>query len=298
MILQKVVVCQRDFIIKPSRLLLAALLSAALMGGAAEARGGGGRTQSSRSVTVPLQFDGDFPVIIVKVNGHKVPVTIDLAQIAALSLHQSTVEEVKAVTVVDSHAVGDPDGKAPVPLLKVQHLEIGGMTFTNVEGYIDVRAPAAQTSTTPQGVIGLRLLQSFKVVLDYKHKSITFIQSSRFAAESDACTGAKVPFMPEWHGVPVARAHTNLGDLILVWDTGAARGVVRKTAVEDLHATVSNQLLSLQHVNFGDTDVGAMDFHVVDYPQLPGTDGFVGDDFFANHVVCIDFPGTRLLVRR
>ena len=127
------------------------------------------------------------------------------------------------------------------------------MMFSNVDGYIDARAPATQTATTPQGVIGMTLLRSFKVVLDYKHKSITFIQSSRIAAESAACTGTQVPFMPEWHGVPVAKAHT---------------------------------------------DIGAMDFHVIDYAQLPGTDGFVGNDFFANHVVCMDFPGTRLLVRR
>jgi hypothetical protein len=104
--------------------------------------------------------------------------------------------------------------------------------------------------------------------------------------------------MPEWHGAPVAKAHTDLGDLILVWDTGAARGVIRKKSADDLHASVSDQIVSLPHLNFGDIDVGAMDFHVVDYAQLPGTDGFVGDDFFANHVVCIDFPGSRFLIRR
>jgi hypothetical protein len=85
--------------------------------------------------------------------------------------------------------------------------------------------------------------------------------------------------MPEWHGAPVTKAHTDLGDLILVWDTGAARGVIRKKSADDLHATVSNQIVSLPHLNFG------------------GTDGFVGGDFFASHVVCIDFPGSRLLVR-
>jgi hypothetical protein len=108
----------------------------------------------------------------------------------------------------------------------------------------------------------------------------------------------RVPFMPEWHGAPVAKAHTDLGDLILVWDTAAARGVIRKKSAEDLHATVSNQIVSLSHLNFGDTDLGAMDFHVLDYAQLPGTDGLVGDDFFARHVVCIDFPGKQFLVRR
>jgi len=61
---------------------------------------------------------------------------------------------------------------------------------------------------------------------------------------------------------------------------------------------VSDQIVSLSHLNFGETDLGAMDFHVIDYSQLPGTDGFIGDDFFATHVVCVDFPGKQFLVRR
>jgi hypothetical protein len=270
----------------------------AIMDTAAAAHGGGGRSQTAPSVTVPLLFDGDFPVIVVRINGHKVPVTIDLAQVAPVSLLQSTVDEVKAVAVADSHAVADAPAGSVVPLVKVQRIEIGGMVFSNVDGYIDARAPAMLTPTTPQGVIGFTLLRSFKVILDYKHKFITFIQGSRLAAESDACIGMKVPFMPEWRGAPIAKAHTDLGDLILVWDTGAAHGVIRKKSAADLHATVSNQIVSLAHVNFGDTDLGAMDFRVVDYVQLAGTDGFIGGDFFANHIVCIDFPGTRLLIRR
>jgi hypothetical protein len=85
-------------------------------------------------------------------------------------------------------------------LIKVQHIEIGGMMFSNVDGYIDARAPATQTATTPQGVIGMTLLRSFKVVLDYKHKSITFIQSSRIAAESAACTARRYPSCPSGMG--------------------------------------------------------------------------------------------------
>jgi hypothetical protein len=265
---------------------------------AAGSRGGGGRSHTAESVTVPLQFDGGFPVIMVKINGHKVPMTIDLVQIAPVSLLQSAVDEVKPVAVVDNHAAPDAPANSVPSLIKIQHLEIGGMRFSNVDGYVDTRVPATQTSVTPQGVIGWTLLRSFKVMLDYKHKSITFIQKSPSVAESDGCGGTPVPFLPEWHGAPVAKARTDLGDLILVWDTGVARGVIRRKAADDLHATESNQTVSFPHLNFGDTDLGATAFQVVDYAQLPGTDGFIGGDFFANHVVCIDFPENRVLVRR
>jgi hypothetical protein len=57
--------CRRNKIIKATSLLLASLVSTALFATSAVARGGGGRSHAEPSVTVPLQFDGAFPVIIV-----------------------------------------------------------------------------------------------------------------------------------------------------------------------------------------------------------------------------------------
>jgi hypothetical protein len=70
---------------------------------------------------------------MVKINGHKVPMTIDLVQIAPVSLLQSAVDEVKPVAVVD-HASPDAPANSVPSLIKIQHLEIGGMMFSNVDG--------------------------------------------------------------------------------------------------------------------------------------------------------------------
>jgi hypothetical protein len=87
----------------------------------AEARGGGGRSRAAQSVTVPLQFD-----------------------------------VIKAAVVIVNHAVSDATANS-VPLVKVQHIEIGAMMFSNVDGFVDARVPATLMPTTPQGVIGLGL---------------------------------------------------------------------------------------------------------------------------------------------
>jgi hypothetical protein len=129
-------------------------------------------------------------------------------------------------------------------------------------------------------------------------KSMTFIQNRTSFAENDNCTGVTLPFLAEWNGVPVAKARADFGDLVLVWDTGAAVSVIRRKAAEDANATISNQSVSIQHLRLGDTDFGPIDLRVFDYAARAGTDGFIGHDFFANHVVCIDFPGKRILVRR
>jgi hypothetical protein len=261
---------------------------------------GGGRSQSAQSVTVPLQFDGDFPVVMAKINGQKLLLMIDLGQAAPLVLFQSAMDTVKPIAVDSKYKFPDAAGNlVEVPMFKVQRIDIGGITFTEVEGYVDSRKPSAQTSpSTSQGMIGFMLLRSLKVVLDYRHHKMTLIQSRGSFAENDDCRGTAVPLLPGWHDAPVAKAHTNLGDLVLVWDTGATLSVIRKKTADDANATISNQSVSIQHLSLGSTDFGPMDLRVFDYSEPAGTDGFIGYDFFSNHVVCVDFPGKRLLVQR
>jgi len=53
-----------------------------------------------------------------------------------------------------------------------------------------------------------------------------------------------------------------------------------------------------KHLWLGDIDFGPWQFDVVDLTLPPGFDGFMGYNFFAKHVVCMDFPGRRLLVQK
>jgi hypothetical protein len=47
--------------------------------------------------------------------------------------------------------------------------------------------------------------------------------------------------------------------------------------------------LQSKRLMLGDNDFGPWRFEVWDI-SLPGFGGFIGHDFFAEHVVCIDFP--------
>jgi hypothetical protein len=265
----------------------------------AAARGGGGRSQAAQSITVPLQFDGDFPVVMARVYGNRMPLMIDLGQAAPVALQQSAVDIAQPTSIDRKYGLSNTKGNVlEVLMFKVQRVEIAGETFSDVEGYIDSREPSAPpTTSTSQGAIGFTLLRSFKVIPDYKHKSMTLIHSSRSFSSNDNCRGASVPLLSEWHGLPVAKARTDLGEFVFVWNTGATRSVLRRRSAEDANATILDQRVSLQHLSLGDTDFGPTDLLVFDHAQLAGTDGFIGDDFFLNHVVCIDFPGKRLLVR-
>ena len=88
---------------------------------------------------------------------------------------------------------------------------------------------------------------------------------------------------------------------------GAIGGVVgyRKSDVDieqeirlqAIPAPLEDALLSKRLV-FGGTDFGPLQLEVADLALPPGFDGFIGYNFFAKHVVCLDFPGNRLLIRR
>jgi hypothetical protein len=56
--------------------------------------------------------------------------------------------------------------------------------------------------------------------------------------------------------------------------------------------------MTSQRLLAGDAAFGPWTFEVVELSLPPGFEGFIGYDFYAKHVVCMDFPGKRLLVRR
>jgi hypothetical protein len=56
--------------------------------------------------------------------------------------------------------------------------------------------------------------------------------------------------------------------------------------------------VTTKHLILGTTDFGPLKLDVADYAEPSGTDMFIGYNFFAKHVVCIDFPGQRLLIQR
>jgi len=103
--------------------------------------------------------------------------------------------------------------------------------------------------------------------------------------------------LPKWNGEPLTRLRTDLGDLVMTWDTGAPISIVSRSRIDQTKATVIDKVYTSNRAMLGNTNYGRMPLHVLDFSQPPGVDGFIGNDFFAKHVVCIDFPNNRLLIQ-
>lgn len=58
-----------------------------------------------------------------------------------------------------------------------------------------------------------------------------------------------------------------------------------------------NETATTKRLVLGGPDFGPFTLDVADYAEPTGTDMFIGYSFFIKHVVCVDFPGKRFLIR-
>jgi hypothetical protein len=252
----------------------------------------------AKTVSVPIELVGNYPILSVDIEGHKVRLMFDLGEDSALVLTRTALDEIKIAPTGADRDIADVKGNTMVsPTFSVPHLQIGRAVFTNVAGRVDVHDPSYQSAPVgQQGYIGPNLLSSYWVVLDYRHGKMTLIPPEDQATERSECSGAPVPFLPEWNGAPVTKATTDFGDLTVVWDTGAPVSLIRNLRLEK--AVPSNDLVRTEHFTLNGVDFGPLDLRPFEFSQPPGTDGFIGTNFFARHVVCIDLPGNRFLIQR
>jgi hypothetical protein len=106
-----------------------------------------------------------------------------------------------------------------------------------------------------------------------------------------------VPFSRSWHGEPVTEADIDLGHLTLWWDTGAPTSGLSKKFVEAARGQLPGDTMTTKRLTLGGTEFGPLELDILDMSLPPGFDGFIGYNFFSHHIVCVDFPGNRLLIR-
>jgi hypothetical protein len=251
------------------------------------------RAALASSTTVPMQLLGNFP-------GVEVPLAFDLGDKEALVLRQSVIDRVKTVPTGETHGAKDAMGNViRFQTFKLPRLQIGDIVFTDVVGRPDVHDPSYLAGIGgDQGHFGTDLLKSYRVVLDYRQRQITLISSDSTKQQSAKCSGIAVPFLPDWNGDPVTRATTDFGERTAVWDSGAPVSILRKADGQKLSDTVVDQTTTTKRLVLSGVDFGPLLLTVANYGEPAGTDMYIGGNFFANHVVCIDFPGKRFLIQQ
>jgi hypothetical protein len=250
-------------------------------------------------VVVPIKLLGNFPVVTVNIDGNDVPLVFDSGNSGSVALTQAVIDRVKALPIGETFRAMDAKGNViEHPKFKIPRLQIGTVVFTDIIGELDVHDPSYQaTQVGQQGFLGTSLLKGYKVVVDYPHRRIMLIPSGSTKDRSAGCKGTAVPFSPAWHGEPAVEADIDLGRLTLWWDTGTPTSILSKRFTETARSHQSGDTVTSKRLALGGADFGPLQFELDDLSLPPGFDGLVGYNFFTHHVVCMDFPGKRLLIQ-
>lgn len=255
---------------------------------------------ASSPVVIPFKIRGHFPIVVAKIDGIDVPLQFDSGDQSTVALQQSILDQIKAVPTGESSEQRYARGKeVQSPKFRVPRIQIGRAVFTDIIGRLDIHDPSyPATDIGQKGFLGTGLFKSYEVVLDYPHRTMTLVPRINGERPSKSCQGTVVPFSPEWHGEPVTQTDTDLGKVTLWWDTGAPTSVLSKRLAREARPHLAEDTVMSKQFSLGGVDFGPWRFDVWDMSLPAGFDGFIGYNFFARHIVCIDFPGRRIVIRR
>jgi len=185
---------------------------------------------------------------------------------------------------------------------EVDLIEIGDIKFPNaqvIEDYHDNEYREWFSSRLDAyGFIGRGMLSQYKVVIDYLRQELTLIAPQAPTEQLALCEGIELPLVQGQDWGLVSKVETEIGELVLVWDTGTpASGVLKKrTDLSDLDFS-DGDIFSTEKFIINGHDFGPETLEVWDWTEnSPPIDGFIGHDFFAENVVCIDFPNYKIVI--
>ena len=252
---------------------------------------------SSPSV-VSFKLSADFPIVMARIAGTDVPLQFDSGDQSTLVLHRSVLDRIKAQPTGESVKMHDLKGNVmESPTYRIPRFQIGRARFTDVIARLDIHDASYQATDAGQkGFLGTGLFKSYEVVFDYAHRTMTLVPRADGEGPSKNCKGISVPFAPEWKGEPVTEVYTDLGRVVLWWDTGSPVSVLNKKVVREARPSLSEDFFTTRQFTLAGTDFGPLRLDTWDMSLPPGFDGLLGYNFFAQHVVCIDFPNKQIVI--
>ena len=176
-------------------------------------------------------------------------------------------------------------------MLTLDTLEMAGKIFVQVDA-VDAGDYAA--GTPGDGVVGRELLNRFIVIYDYASRKVTLFAPEERRAARHECRGTNVRTVPDPEKIIVSLAESDHGTLRMMWDTGAAYSVVKKEFADRHRLPLDDVYYNSRRFTLGGKEFGPLRLAAVEFHAPPSVDGFIGSNFFSEHVVCID-PFERIV---
>lgn len=257
------------------------------------------------ATTVPVRLVDADPIIQVRINGSPIDVHFDIGRgttIAVFSPQLESITKRRVGTESSGMSMTGPTGNRPI--YEVDLVEVGGAKFSNATIVEDFHDDDFQDSFSSRleafGFAGRGLFERYKVIIDYQGQQLVLIPPVSPPDQQALCTGKELPLLQGQNWGLASKVGTDIGEMVLVWDTGAPESLVLKRRTDRSGNDYKDgEVLSTERFVIGSHDIGPKELAVWDWVEnAPPFDGFIGNDFFAESVVCVDFPNQKIFVRQ
>lgn len=254
------------------------------------------------ATTVPIEIQRGSPVANAVIGDVELRLIVDSGG-RLLGLRPGILAKLDGIHAAGRELSTDVYGAETMgDAFTVPALTLGGSEFRDISGFVWT-VPKALANTVPaiDGIIGREFLNDFLVVYDYPGSKI--VLADRRSEDGAGCRGTAVSLVEHPEGVVVTEAELDGHSLRALWDTGATHSFVKSSVAEAVALELEpiddrTQMYRSDAVKLGSADFGPLGFVALPLVEPKGIDVYIGYNFFAKHVVCIDYRNGELRIRR
>lgn len=274
---------------------------------------------SANEASLPLTFTSGNPApygiaaTTVTIDGTNYPLMVDTgAKKMELALTPVVVNKLHVKYTGKENCGTSVDGK--VHCLKefvIPEVKIGSFTLTNVKGsYYDSLWGGNDThfkadAASKNGLIGFALLSKFNLVLDYPHARMILVKPGFKPKNYNIDHWVPIPF----EGQLITTLNFDGKSFKVLWDTGSVPSIVKDDFAKNFVTlpcpngapySQSNCRIISSKILLTTTNKTLPNnwFMIVkNLPKVAPFDGLMGNNFFAEHVVYIDFQKQIIYVK-
>lgn len=260
--------------------------------------------------TLPLKFSQDLPSTTIEIQGKTIPLLFDIgASNDAITLSPRALRGLNVRFTGGQTCAHTVSGRVCMKNFIIPELKIGDFTVQDIQGELmpklwdNNNKGFIQTAAAKNGVIGLKLLQRFGILIDYSQAQVILTKNFVTPSNYNITDWTVIPF--EFKGGISTQAQINGNDIRLVWDTGAVPSAIKTSALINIDTNpcppnknfgITNcRYIKTSRFTINNQSLNNTWFLVENIPLPFG--GLVGSNFFQENLVFINSQDKTLAIK-
>ncbi|MEQ1974708.1 hypothetical protein [Xenorhabdus sp. SGI240] len=266
-------------------------------------------------IHIDFQFDEfSIPIANLEIDGKKQNLMFDTGSSRGFHLTKEFMSEIPGLEIDPEKARStDVTGKVYFnDQFNIPKLSINGMIFKDITGVSlkpwGVTLLGKEKKLPTSMVIGLGLFEDKVILIDYKKQRLSVSDHLQALSVNISDGWNELPLRLTQEGIAV-KVSQNAKSYNMILDTGASASVFWRTRLQSppvilpcgaLREDLANEECTVSAFQLDEAGANAIKLNSLlvdgEFNQL-NADGLIGNNFFNQYAVLIDFPGKRLFIK-